>query len=62
LPALQARKEALEVKIGWDNIKEKMDILGNLIAASGTDLANFKYIDLKFKDPVIKLNVTKPKR
>jgi hypothetical protein len=51
----------LEVKIGQDNIKGKIAILGEVVAASKRDLANIKYIDLRFKEPVIKLSDVKLK-
>lgn len=44
----------LEVKIGQEYIDEKVDIFGNLFAQSRNDFGNIKYIDLRFKDPVIK--------
>lgn len=45
---------ALEVKFGQAYIDEKIDILGNLCVQGRKDLGNIKYIDLRFKDPVIK--------
>ena len=53
--------EFLEVKLGADNIKYKLALLGGLIAAASKDIGNIKYIDLRFKDPVIKFNDVKPK-
>ncbi len=46
--------DLLEVKIGQEYIDEKVDIFGNLFAQSRNDFGNIKYIDLRFKDPVIK--------
>lgn len=44
-----------EVKCSQDDIKNKINILGNLIVQTKKDLNNIKYIDLRFKEPVIKL-------
>jgi len=43
-----------EVRIGENNIKEKMIILSGLMIQSAKELPNIKYIDLRFKEPVIK--------
>jgi len=48
------KKDPLEVKIGQNNIKEKVAILGGLINQNRNNLDNIKYIDLRFKEPVIK--------
>ena len=45
----------LEVKIGEGGSREKMAMLAGLILASKSDLPNIKYMDLRFKEPVIKL-------
>lgn len=47
--------ELLEVKIGPDYIGDKINILGNLLSQVNSDRFNIKYIDLRFKEPVIKL-------
>jgi len=44
-----------DVKIGGGNIKNKIIILGGLILQAKRDLLNIKYMDLRFKEPVIKL-------
>jgi hypothetical protein len=44
-----------EVKCSQDDFKNKINILGNLIAQTKKDLGNIKYIDIRFKEPVIKL-------
>lgn len=44
-----------EVKIGQDNIGDKINLLANLLAQSKNGLADIKYIDLRFTEPVIKL-------
>jgi hypothetical protein len=46
--------DVLEVRFGQGYINEKVDILGNLFVQARNDLANIKYIDLRFNDPVIK--------
>jgi len=53
--------EFLEVKLGADNIKYKIALLGGLVTAARKDIGNIKYIDLRFKDPVIKFNDVKSK-
>jgi len=47
--------EDLEVRIGQEEIKDKLQILSNLINQLKNDLANIKYIDLRFKEPTVKL-------
>lgn len=44
-----------EVKIGQSNFVDKINILGSLLAQINNERANIKYIDLRFKEPVIKL-------
>ena len=44
-----------EVKIGDSGIRNKITILGGLILQAKKDLMNIKYVDLRFKEPVIKL-------
>lgn len=51
--------ENLEVKLGEDNIKDMISILAGLIRQEKLDLANIKYIDLRFKEPVIKFKDVK---
>ena len=50
-----------EVKIGPDNIRDRISILSGVINQSKNDLSNIKYIDLRFKDTVIKFNDVKTK-
>ncbi len=45
----------LEVKIGHENMRQKLDLLGDILANLKNDLLKVKYIDLRFKEPVIKL-------
>ncbi len=51
---MTAPLEIIEVKIGQEDIGDKIDILGSLFAQEKNDWANIKYIDLRFKEPVIK--------
>jgi cell division septal protein FtsQ len=44
----------LEIKIGQENIKDKIDTLSSLLINVKNDLNNIEYIDLRFKEPVIK--------
>ena len=46
--------ENLEVKVGQDNIKDKIIILEGLITQERSNLSSIKYIDLRFREPVIK--------
>ena len=49
-----AGSEFFEVKIGQGEIREKINILAGLIIQGKKQLPNIKYIDLRFKEPVIK--------
>ncbi|HLD82854.1 MAG TPA: hypothetical protein VI976_02775, partial [Candidatus Omnitrophota bacterium] len=54
---LEPAKEGLilqEVRLGQSNIRAKLMILSGLITQLEDELAKIKYIDLRFKDPVIK--------
>ena len=48
--------DGLEIKLGQDNIKDKINILSGLLVQAKNDLGNIKYIDLRFKEPLIKFN------
>lgn len=48
-----------EVRIGDGSIKQKLMILGGLLMQADKEWKNIKYIDLRFKEPVIKLNNVK---
>ncbi len=48
-----------EVKIGQEEIKNKLNILASLLLQSYKDLADIKYIDLRFREPVVKLKDAK---
>jgi cell division septal protein FtsQ len=49
-------EKLVEVKIGQGNIKEKIAVLAGIMLQERNNLENIKYIDLRFKEPVIKLN------
>ncbi|MDD5409762.1 MAG: hypothetical protein PHC71_06695, partial [Candidatus Omnitrophica bacterium] len=55
-PAFRLESFGFEVRIGAGSIKEKLMILGGLLMQGDKEWANIKYIDLRFKEPVIKLN------
>lgn len=44
----------LEIKFGQENIKDKIDTLSSLLINVKNELNNIEYIDLRFKEPVIK--------
>lgn len=46
----------LEVKISDNRIKDKISILNNLLVQFNSDRFNIKYVDLRFKEPVVKFN------
>jgi Cell division protein FtsQ len=48
-----------EVRIGEGSIKQKLMILGGLLMQADKEWKNIKYIDLRFREPVIKLNNVK---
>jgi len=45
----------IEVKLGQEDINRKVSVLATLLKQVRNSLANIKYIDLRFKEPVIKL-------
>lgn len=49
------RYEGLEVKLSSDRVRYKMALLANLIVAARNEWNKIKYIDFRFKEPVIKL-------
>lgn len=51
--------QGFEVRIGTTNIAKKMMILGGLVTQARKEWTNIKYIDLRFKEPLIKLNNVK---
>ncbi|MDP2927386.1 MAG: hypothetical protein Q8N80_01095 [Candidatus Omnitrophota bacterium] len=56
LPAPGAKWLGFEVRTGANNIRQKMMILGGLVIQERKEWAKIKYIDLRFKEPLIKLN------
>ncbi len=52
--SLQDPSLLLEVRLGQDSIKDKINILGSVLWQAKADSLNIKYIDLRFKEPVIK--------
>ncbi len=59
LPYPQGEWIGFEVRIGEGNIRQKIMILGGLAIQARKDWGNIKYIDLRFKEPLIKLNNVK---
>ncbi|MFH1458311.1 MAG: hypothetical protein ABIG31_04000 [Candidatus Omnitrophota bacterium] len=53
------RYEGLEVKLSSDRVGYKVAVLANLMVAAKKEWNNIKYIDLRFKEPVIKLKDTR---
>ena len=52
-------QQALEVKIGQDDIKGRVKILNTLLLNIKSDFTDVKYIDLRFKESVVKFNDAK---
>ncbi|HNW39243.1 MAG TPA: hypothetical protein PL125_06375 [Candidatus Omnitrophota bacterium] len=59
LPQAQAEWLGFEVRTGAGNIRQKMMILAGLVIQARKEWSNIKYIDLRFKEPLIKLNNAK---
>jgi hypothetical protein len=55
-PYPQTQWKGFEVRTGIGNIREKMIIVGGLISQTRREWNNIKYIDLRFKEPLIKMN------
>ena len=53
------QNEFLEVKISQGNIRDKIAVMAGLINQEKRNLANIKYIDLRFGEPVIKFKDAK---
>jgi cell division septal protein FtsQ len=51
--------KGLEIRIGADDISNKLNILAGLLSQEKNKSSSIKYIDLRFKDPVIKFNDAK---
>jgi len=58
-PAAPLPGSGFEVRTGETNIRGKIMILGGLVIQAHKDWGNIKYIDLRFKEAVIKLNNAK---
>ncbi|MDD5128210.1 MAG: hypothetical protein PHO40_00960 [Candidatus Omnitrophica bacterium] len=55
-PVPQLEWVGFEVRIGEGSIRQKLMLLGGLLLQADKELVNIKYIDLRFKEPLIKLN------
>lgn len=55
-PGGREGKSVLEIKLSQGNLEDKFNILSNFLSQSNNDRYNISYIDLRFKEPVIKLN------
>lgn len=53
------RVEGIEIKLSSDGIRHKIAMLANLMVAARSEWNNIKYIELRFKEPVLKLKDTK---
>jgi hypothetical protein len=49
----------IEVKVGPDYLRDRMMILGSLLAQNKNKLQTVRYIDLRFTEPVIRYNDVK---
>ena len=58
-PIPQTEWLGFEVRTGMNNIRQKMMILAGLVTQERKEWINIKYIDLRFKEPLIKLNNVK---
>jgi cell division septal protein FtsQ len=47
-------EQYLEVKLGWEDTRNKLALLATLLAQVKNNIYNIEYIDLRFKEPVIK--------
>jgi cell division septal protein FtsQ len=56
LASPQAEWSGFEVRIGASSVRQKMMILGGLVIQARKEWSNINYIDLRFKEPLIKLN------
>lgn len=56
IPKIDLNKHnPIEIKIGEDYLVDKINILGSLFSQVNSDWAKIKYVDLRFKEPVIKI-------
>jgi cell division septal protein FtsQ len=61
-PAQAVPPDGIEIRIGQGYLNDKMNILASLLIQGRNDWDNIKYIDLRFKEPVIKFNEKKDKK
>lgn len=54
-----ALAEGIEVRIGQERIKEKVMLLADVLSQESSGIANIKYIDLRFRESVIKFKDAK---
>jgi cell division septal protein FtsQ len=52
--------DGLEIKTGQGKITDKINLLAGILTQGRLNLAQIKYIDLRFREPVIKLKDDKP--
>jgi cell division septal protein FtsQ len=52
-------KKAIEVQISQGNIAQKVTVMAGLLNQEKNNLSNIKYIDLRFKEPVIRFRDAK---
>lgn len=48
-------KDFLEVRLGQNNVQDKISILSGMLMRMKKDLVKIKYVDLRFREPVVKL-------
>jgi hypothetical protein len=56
------RQELLEIRFSSSGVKEKMVALSQLLSQQLTGIGSLSYIDLRFKEPLIKLKETNVKQ
>jgi hypothetical protein len=56
---MKTGQAVFEIRIGNDNIKQKVSALNALFTQLMNDPGNIRYIDLRFKEPVIKFRDVK---
>lgn len=45
--------DGVQIKIGGEDFKQRLSLLKKVLSGPGVNLAEIRYIDLRFKDPVI---------
>lgn len=58
-PQINEQPASLEIRLGADNVRDRLAMLAKVIIAAKDDITAIKYIDLRFKEPVIKLKDAK---